>query len=913
MTLIGRTSELEAVRGHLIGRLQPPVLQIIGEPGIGKSALLQATMDIAAELGVAVFCARGSEFGRHIAFDAVTAIQHALRGSAGGDAPMESSSATPLLVHMQLLAQVRQVAKAGPIAIFVDDVHWLDGESAKAFRFLALHLAGEAIAMVFTARPDEVTPVSGLPCVEVSLGPIGESHVSDLLGAPTLPRALARQLHVATGGNVLSIVELRQSLTPQQLSGRSTLPDPIPIGKRTTAYVATKLDLLSSSSRLALCVAAADDSGDIRLIEASLSLLGLSWQDLERAEESQLFEVSPGRFSWKHPLYRSACYHGQPAAERRRAHKALATAWETDGLNDPLRAAWHAAHASAGPDDMLAMRLGRIAEELGASAALITAAELFEFAGRLMTRDSDRVTAFQKSGQAFLRAGSLEHASRILSEALALARSDLGRQTPIVALLGETEAWRSGPGAACTLLLAHAHRLEITAKGRGTNGYPSGTSPNDRALVLCIAALSMLIAGDVGRIADIGREAMAIDDEDVDETIRTLREVVFGCGLLQCGDAQGASVVAGARARAEALVASSPRELDVLSYFLALTDTTGEDFESAERSMRRLISLGVEHGFETQMAVVLLAEVLWRTGRWGESRTILETQQRLIDPAERGAIAGVTAAMLAKLRATTGDLDRAVALGRDALEFGTRLGCGVVTSWARHALGLAAIARGDFEVAVIQLRALSNDARSWRSENPGSVWWAGDLIESLIECGRIEEAVDELDSLERQASTVAGIWPIAVAKRYRGQILGGLGGAVLAKESARDFERLGAPFERARSLLAAGAVGEALDIFGLLGARSWAEIARSRIVRVSSGIDGFTASELRVAIEAARGGGTKALAQTLNLSPKTVEFHLGRIYRKLGVSSRAEFVAKWRTSNDPQPSASRNESSGQKN
>jgi hypothetical protein len=256
-------------------------------------------------------------------------------------------------------------------------------------------------------------------------------------------------------------------------------------------------------------------------------------------------------------------------------HASLASEWRGSGRVIRSRALWHAARAAIGPDDALSVRLFDFAEELVAGAALVTAADYFELAGRLATRTVDCVTAFQRSGESFLRAGSLERASRLLVEALSLV-DDIGLRTPIIALLGETEAWRTGPLAACQLLLSHARRLEALAANDRKTSAP-GTGPSDHVFVLCVAAMSMLIAGDVGQIADIGHKAMSVGDEGVDEVMRTLRDVVLGFGLSQCGDADGARLVARSRERADSLVQLAPKDFDVLAYFLAVADTTSDN------------------------------------------------------------------------------------------------------------------------------------------------------------------------------------------------------------------------------------------------------------------------------------------------------------------------------------------------
>jgi DNA-binding CsgD family transcriptional regulator len=904
--LVGRSAEVSVIEAHVGAPAPTAVLQLVGEAGIGKSALIEHAVRGATERGITVLMARGSEFAQHVAFGGLADMLRPIAPAGDFAALFADTGHTPLAVHQETAELVRVTAVAARVAIFVDDVHWLDAASGQALRYLALHLDG--VPMVFAARSGHPTPIDGIPHRSVALGALDPSVAAELMGAETVAIGVARACHAATNGNTLSLIELAATLSAGQLGGRDALPDPLPLGRQTEHRLRTELAQLPANSLRALCIVAAEETGDMATIVAALNARGLTFSDVESAESLNLIDLAPDRVRWRHPLYRSAAYYAATPAERRAAHAALAGA-VTGDESDALRGLWHGARAAVGPDDHLAELLMGAGEQLVQRGALVTAGDYFERAGRLMTSTAQRSIALRRAGHVHLQAGSLDGAHRLLTESLSLV-NDPVEQTAAIALLGETEAWRTGPAGACELLVGHARSLAaLTPQGEVPR---PGAGRTNRTHLFCVAGIAMVIAGNFGRICDMMDEANAgsgetphdqtandqTADDQTEPVIALLRDVMHGCALIQCGQpAHGIPMIEAVHGAAVELIELAPKELDVAGYFLAVSDTSMELFDRAESVLRRIEELGRVQGFGIEIATVFHAEVLWRVGRWGDALTMMRHQAARLDPLGPLAVAGPTHAILAKLLACTGD-SNAASHGSIALAAGHAVGSGVISSWAHHALGLVALPRGDANTAVDHLRALAVDVRGWRSDNPGSIWWAGDLVDALIDAGHRDEAVREIEILERQAALFGTVWPEAMAQRSRARLTDGTERTALAREAAKRFATLPAPFEQARSLLVAGDAAEALTIFESLGAAPWATVARVAAfdrVATASLLNGLSTAERRIARAAVSGQSNKAIAHSLNVSAKTVEFHLGNVYRKLQVASRTELAAHWGT------------------
>jgi hypothetical protein len=281
----------------------------------------------------------------------------------------------PFLVGLAVLSLVADAAGAQPVLVVIDDAQWLDDESALALSFVGRRLWAERVAMVVALRDTPDTSGRFEHLRRLDLVGLGDPEALQLLAesarAPVDP-TVATHIAAATRGNPLALVELPAALTVEQLRGAAPLPDPLPIGDRLSGLFASRARVLDADARMVLLLAAAERLGDPALLRRAAEIAGeLSWDEaVARAEASGLVTFAP-TVEFRHPLVRSAVYYSAAAADRRRAHAALAGALDTD--IDADRRAWHLGAAAAGPDERVARALEASAERArrrgGASAA----------------------------------------------------------------------------------------------------------------------------------------------------------------------------------------------------------------------------------------------------------------------------------------------------------------------------------------------------------------------------------------------------------------------------------------------------------------------------------------------------------------------------------------------------------------
>jgi AAA ATPase domain len=469
--LRGRSEECRALAGLLesVRAGQSATLVVRGEPGVGKTALLDNVADRASGCRLARVAGVESEIGFAFAglmellrdariepADPLPAPQRdALRRAFGlidGPAP------ETFLVSLAALNRLCQVAEERPLVCLVDDAQWLDRESVHALSFIARRLGAEGIAMVFAVRePSAERELDGLP--ELVLGGLGDADARLLLDAAApggLDEQVRERILAEARGNPLALLELPRGLTPAELAGGFGLPDEGELSSRIEQTFLRRVQALSPATRRALLVAAAEAVGDATVIDRAAGRLGLGADALIPAEDAGLVELG-GRVRFRHPLVRSAAYRAATPNERRHVHEALASA--TDPQRDPDRRAWHRAHAAAGPDESVSADLERSASRARARGGVAAAAAFLERAAELSPDPSQRGTRGLAAARLKLDAGALEAADRLLTlattsplDALDRARADLLRAQ----IAFERTPGRDTPA----LLSAAARRLE---------------------------------------------------------------------------------------------------------------------------------------------------------------------------------------------------------------------------------------------------------------------------------------------------------------------------------------------------------------------------------------------------------------------------------------------------------------------
>ncbi|MFL5928415.1 MAG: AAA family ATPase, partial [Gaiellaceae bacterium] len=335
--LVGRSAERARIDVVLAeadaGRGGALVLR--GEPGIGKSALL----DYAAEQapGMRVLRARGIEAEAELPFSALYELLRpledlfdeiperqaaALRGAFGLGQPLDAR----LLIGAGTLSLLAAAAEDRPVLCLVDDAHWIDAASADALRFAARRLEADRVAVLFAAREDEPGAIERSDLPELFVSGLGEQEAFELLAGAGLADSVVAGLHRAASGNPLALLELPEVLSQAQRAGDEPLPAPLPPTTALQAAYVRRIQALPDATPQALLVAAAEPSGDLGQIAAACKDLGIDVSALTPAEDAGLIEIADARVMFSHPLVASAAYHGGRPAARRRVHAALAEA-----------------------------------------------------------------------------------------------------------------------------------------------------------------------------------------------------------------------------------------------------------------------------------------------------------------------------------------------------------------------------------------------------------------------------------------------------------------------------------------------------------------------------------------------------------------------------------------------------------
>jgi tetratricopeptide (TPR) repeat protein len=465
--LLGRQRErevldrlLEAARdGH------GGVLVVYGDPGVGKTALLESTVEAAS--GFHVTRAVGVEGEMELAFAALQqlcspslgliehlpvpqreALEVALGLSAG-------RPPNPFLVGLAVLSLLSEAAEEQPLLCLVDDAQWLDRASASVLSFVARRLLAEKVAIVFAARE----PIGALAGVaELRVQPLGHRDARALLESVLSARLDERVLErivVETHGNPLALLELPRGLTPAQLAGGFGVPAALPLSARIEESFTRRLARLPGDARRLLLLAAAEPLGDPALLWRAAKLLGIPETTARVVEPEGLLALG-GAVTFRHPLVRSAMYGAAAPDERRDVHRALAEA--TDSEIYPDRRAWHRAQAAATPDEDVAAELERSAERAQARGGFAAAAAFLERATELTPEESRRSGRALVAAHTKLQAGALDDALRLVATAESGVLSDLEQAK--AGLLRAQISFASTRGSdAALLLLEAAERL----------------------------------------------------------------------------------------------------------------------------------------------------------------------------------------------------------------------------------------------------------------------------------------------------------------------------------------------------------------------------------------------------------------------------------------------------------------------
>ena len=894
--LLGRESERAAIDQLLEGARasRSGALVVRGEPGIGKSALLEYA--VARADGMRVLAGSGVETESELPFagmhqlllpllaraDELPDVQAAaLRGAFGLSAERVEDR---FLVSAAMLGLLTTVADDQPLVCVVDDAHWLDGASADALVFVARRLQADPIALVIAARDGGARrfEAPGLP--ELTLGGLTAPDAAALLdGTGPLPGPVRDQLVDATGGNPLALLELPGALTDDERAGRAPLRPELPLADRIERAFLARVEPLPEDARRLLVLAAADDTGDAGTLLHAAQGLGIGAAALDAAETAGLLTTDRGLVRFRHPLVRSAVYRAAPFGERRAAHEALAAALADEVNSD--RAAWHRAVVATPPDDAVAEALAATADRARRRGGYAAAARALERAAELHS-DPERATdALLAAASAAQLAGRPGPASALLDRAQAGIADPL-RQAEAARIRSQLELAVGRPGEALGLVGEAARAVLGIDRAAGLE-------------LLVMARTLASISGDAGR--EIEASGIAEELEPANDAERFVIGMMRGFSKVLAGDAAtGAPLIEDAMDLAETF--DDPLALDRAAAGAFLLG----DWARARRFRDQAIRIARERG-----ALGLLPHILGYRGnvalwdrRLPEAETDAAEAARLAQDIGAENARAMPLAVLAWIAGVRGD-EAACREGAEealklALDRGLALPAGVAT-WALAELDLTL---GRWDEALTRLVAL--EAQPYLR-----VISAWDRIEAATHTG-------DPDVAERGVELLAQ-WAAAAAPRWAAPVLADCRGLTSVPEAAEphfvaaiDGLEGARPLERARIQLHYGEhlrrerrridarvhLRESMEGFDRLGLEPWAQRARRELratgetarKRDVSPLAELTPQELQVARLVGEGATNKAVAAQLFVSPKTVEYHLRKVFDKLGIASRTELI-----------------------
>jgi tetratricopeptide (TPR) repeat protein len=610
--LVGRTTEQRRI-DELLARARAgtsAMLVLVGDPGIGKTALLEYAAAQAPAFHIAR--TRGVESETELPFvglgdlcrpfvsllDRLEPAQADLLRATFGLRDVEG--ATGFAIGAAALSLFAAAAEEKPLLLLVDDAHWLDRGSADALAFAVRRFDADAVATLIATRPAEGRPYSRRDLPTLELSGLDEQAARELLTRETggtLDEPSARAILELAAGNPLALLEL-----PRE-SAAIGRPEPVRVGTRLERAFIGRADALPDTTKKALLVAAVSDVPELHILGGALTELGLSLADLEPAESARLVSLGGGTLQLRHPLVRSAIYHAADPVERRRAHRAVASA-----LRDDERAAWHLAAAAVGPDPAAAHALDRAAELALSRAGFAAAASAYEQAARLSERTDDRVRRLTAGADAAWLAGSTEHARALIEDALRYADSP--------ALLGSLLHTRG----TIEHFVGDAARAHWTLEEAAD--LLAQIDPRQASLSLTEAVGSALFAGEVERAVALGERAVAIAGvERLDQQL--FASIPRGASLLLVGQPEEGRPFlerALAAARSDALE-DDPRNLT----WAALAGWWVGDGALMVDKASKAVAWARRHAALAALpwATMVLGLGLIMTGRWREARAAL--------------------------------------------------------------------------------------------------------------------------------------------------------------------------------------------------------------------------------------------------------------------------------------------------
>jgi DNA-binding CsgD family transcriptional regulator len=886
-------------------------LVVRGEPGVGKTALLEYLAGQAS--GCRVVRAVGVQSEMELAFAVLHQLcapmlgrlerlpapqRDALRTAFGLSA---GPAADRFLIGLAALGLLSEVAGDRPLVCIVDDEQWLDSASAQVLAFLARRLGTESVGLVFGARVP-TGDLAGLP--ELVIGGLREDDARAVLDSALTGPLDARvrdQIIAEAHGNPLALLELPRGWTAAELAGGFGLPGAVSLSSSISGTIEEsfrqRIDALPAGTRHLLLLAAADPTGDPVLVRQAAGRLRVGAEAAAPAVEAGLAEFDV-RVRFRHPLVRSVAYQSASAQDRQAAHRTLAEA--TDPELDPDRRAWHRAQAAPEPDEGVAGELERSAGRARARGGLAAAAAFLERAVMLTPDPARRAGRALAAANTKFQAGAFDAAQDLLAvaEAGPLSEFDQAR----VDLLRAQLAFVTSRGRDAPLLLVKAaRRLEPIDTGLARATYLDA---------LTASTLAGRLASPGGHTLEVARAASAAPRPRHDPSVPDLLLDGLAANFNE-------RYAAGVPFLRQALTAfGSGMSADEELRWLWLTTLAALhlwDDERWDMLSSRYVELARKAGALSELPLALstrsmmllfVGDVATATALTDEGGTVIDATGSQFAPyAAMGlaALQGRQAEVSALIEATASDV---------ALR-----GEGIAMSVAEWANALLCNGLGRYPEAMRAAQQALHYQEYPDMHYPGIAnWAAAELVEAAARSGMGETAADAYRWIAEMTSASGTRWALGVEARSCALVTDGNAAEGLYQDSIMHLGRSRVRAELARAHLLYGEwlrrqrrrteareqLRTARGMLEAMGMEAFAERARRELLAtgetarkrtaVTAADEVLTAQEAQIARLARDGLSNPEVGARLFLSPRTVQYHLGNVFAKLGITSRSQLI-----------------------
>jgi DNA-binding CsgD family transcriptional regulator len=900
--LFGRQREI-AVLERLLNTVREghgAVLIVDGESGVGKTALLQYASGAAQDFRVVrtagvegemeldyaalqQLCSPLLEYRDRLPDPQRDALDVAF-GRSAGQAP------NPFFVGLAVLGLLSEAAEQQPLLCVVDDAQWLDGASTRALALIARRLLAERVALIFATRSVS-NGLARFP--QLHVGPLGRRDARALLESvlpARLDESVLERIVAETAGNPLALLELPRGLSPAQLAGGFGLTAALPLSAGIEESFRRRLERLPHDARQLLLLAAADPLGDPALLWRAAQELGVGETAANVAESAGLLTLN-GAATFRHPLVRSAVYGSAEPSERREVHRALANA--TDPQLDPDRRAWHRAQAASIPDEDVAEDLERSAAQAQARGGYAAAAAFLERAVELSREPSSRARRALTAAQAKFQAGGLDEASGLLAIAESSTAVDHRVRGQVQRLRAEI-AFASRRGSDATpRLLAVAQELETVDPSLARATYLEA---------LAAATFVGRLGRGVGTV-DVSRAALAGPPMPANAGPSDL--LLQGLAVrFTDGYTAGAPLLKEALSAFQSEAVLPPEEARWLWFASSVALDLWDDASWTALSTRQL-DLVRQTGEVSALPFVLS----FRSGVYafsGDLRTAALLEEELRAAIEATGIAAVPYGRLS-IAALRGDVAGFSELVRTVVGEAEARGEGLALTVTEFLSGTLYNGLGRYDDAL----AAVVPSERFTTEGP-AIWALTELIEAAVRLGQAERARSAFERVEETTRAAGTDWAVGIEARSRALLSNGDDAEELYKEAITRLGRTSIRVQLARTHLLYGEwlrrerrrvdaraeLRTAYELFRDFGVDAFAERARLELEatgeharrRTVDTLGQLTPQELQIAGLAAAGHTNKEIATRLFISASTVEYHLRKVFRKLGVTSRTQLA-----------------------